>query len=364
LKYKFFDVNIQSAHKRNHILLEYDMLKLDRKYIKKQVKKDPSLENLYSSIKNDLNEIENKIKGFTYSPNPLVKEISKYLFKKSGKKIRPAILTLCAKLCNYTGTDHILMGTLVEMIHTASLIHDDIIDGSDKRRGKETVHTRWGPNITVLLGDYLYINTIGTSLNTEHLEITKILLQASTKMIEGEMNEYYLSGDLAITEEDYLDILDKKTASLFSACSQIGGRIANAKEKHITLLRKFGTYLGMSFQLIDDLLDYSGNPDSLGKPILSDLREGRITLPLIYTFNNDGHENRDRISELFNQKNFSKYSLKNIIDIVKSNGALDYTFQKASEFSTLARNILNNFPESDYRESLIRISDYILHRNK
>lgn len=340
------------------------MSKADRKYIKKQIKKDPSIKNLYSTIKNDLNEIDNKIKGFTYSPNPLIKEISNYLFKKPGKKIRPAILTLCAKLCNYTGTDHILMGTLVEMIHTASLIHDDIIDDSDKRRGKDTVHTRWGPNITVLLGDYLYINTIGASLNTEHLEITKTLLQASAKMIEGEMNEYYLSGDLTITEEDYLDILNKKTASLFSACSQIGGRLARADEEHITMLKKFGTHFGMSFQLIDDLLDYSGNPESLGKPILSDLREGRITLPLIYTFNNDGHENRNHISDLFNQKNFSKYSLKKIIDIVKSNGALDYTFQKANEFSTSARNILNDFPKSDYRESLFRISDYILHRNK
>ncbi|MFW6124023.1 MAG: polyprenyl synthetase family protein [Acidobacteriota bacterium] len=336
------------------------MLKADRKYIKK----NPSINNLYSIIKNDLDEIESKIKGFTHSPNPLAKEITNYLFKKPGKKIRPAILTLCARLCNYTGRDHILMGTLVEMIHTASLIHDDIIDESDKRRGKATVHTRWGPNITVLLGDYLYINTIGTSLNTKNLEITKTLLKASAKMIEGEMNEYYLSGDLEITEEDYLDILNKKTASLFSACSQIGGRLANADEKHISMLREFGRHFGMSFQLIDDLLDYSGDPESLGKPILSDLREGRITLPLIYTFNTDGHANRNHISELFNQKNFSKYSLKSIIDIVKSNGALDYTFQKANEFSTSARKILNNFPESDYRESLIRISDYMLYRNK
>jgi len=340
------------------------MLKVDRKYIKKQTQKNPPLEKLYSDITNDLNKIEDKIKDFTHSPNPLIKEISKYLFKKPGKKIRPAVLTLCSKLCSYKGNEHILMGTLVEMIHTASLIHDDIIDGSDKRRGKDTVHTRWGPNITVLLGDYLYINTIGTSLNTEHLEITRNLLQASANMIEGEMNEYYLSGDLNISEQDYLDILDKKTASLFSATCQIGGRLAKADEKHIALLGKFGTYFGMSFQLIDDLLDYSGNPESMGKPILSDLREGRITLPLIYTFNNDGHENRNRISELFNQKDFSNYSLKKIIDIVKSNGALDYTFQKAREFSTSALSILNNFPESPYRESLFRISEYILFRNK
>jgi len=256
------------------------------------------------------------------------------------------------------------MGTLVEMIHTASLIHDDIIDDSNKRRGEDTVHTRWGPNITVLLGDYIYINTIGSSLNTANLEITKTLIQASAQMIEGELNEYYLSGDLEITEKDYLDILHKKTASLFSACCQIGGRLAGAPETFITMLGKFGINFGMSFQLIDDLLDYSGDPESLGKPVLSDLRGGRITLPLIYTFNNDGHENRKSIFELFNQKDFSESALKKIIDIVESNGALDYTFQKANDFSVSARNILNHFPESDFRESLARISDYILHRNK
>jgi octaprenyl-diphosphate synthase len=335
-----------------------------QKPFKQTFKETPSLDDLYSLIKTDLNEIENKIRNFTSSPNPLVKEISNYLFRKPGKKIRPAVLTLCSKLFKYQGTEHILMGTLVEMIHTASLIHDDIIDESDKRRGKDTVHTRWGPNITVLLGDYIYINTIGSSLNTANLEITKILIQASAQMIEGELNEYYLSGNLKITEEDYLDILNKKTASLFSACCQIGGRLAGAPEKFITVLGEFGINFGMSFQLIDDLLDYSGDPESLGKPILSDLREGRITLPLIYTFNNDGHKNRKSITDLFNQKDFSKFAIKRIIDIVESNGALDYTFQKARDFSVSARNILNRFPESVFRESLARISDYVLHRDK
>jgi len=340
------------------------MPKLNQRPVKQQMEKNPSLEELYSIIRNDLCEIENRIQGFTYSPNPLIKEISSYLFKKPGKKIRPALLTLCSKLFSYTGKEHILMGTLVEMIHTASLIHDDIIDDSEKRRGKDTIHTRWGPNITVLLGDYLYINTIGASLHTKHLDITKTFLQASSKMIEGELNEYYLSGNLEITEDEYLDILNKKTASLFSACCQIGGRLADASKKHVALLGEFGTHFGMCFQLIDDLLDYSGDSHSMGKPVLSDLREGRITLPLIYTFNHDGHENRKRISELFNQKNFSQYSQKKIIDIVKSNGALEYTFQKANDFSMSARQILNNFPESAFRESLTQISDYILHRDR
>ena len=205
------------------------------------------------------------------------------------------------------GVDEVGRGCLAGPVAAATIVFDSnhvMIDGvndskklSDKRRGKDTVHTRWGPNITVLLGDYIYINTIGSSLNAANLEITKTLIQASAQMLEGELNEYYHSGKLEITEEDYLDILNKKTASLFSACCQIGGRLAGAPEKSIPMQGEFGINFGMCFPLIDDLLDYSGDPESLGKPVLSDLREGRITLPLIYTFNNDGQENRKSIRQ-------------------------------------------------------------------
>jgi octaprenyl-diphosphate synthase len=331
---------------------------------KSQVKKIPGIHNLYRDIQKDLDAVELVLKEFTKSPNKIIAEISTYLFKNAGKRIRPALLILCSKLCGYTGDEHIIMSGLVETIHTASLLHDDIIDNSQTRRGKETVHTRWGPNITVLLGDYLYIKTISTSLRSRYNQIVQILTDVSSRMIEGELEEYYVSWNLDIDEYNYLDIINKKTASLFQASCQIGGILGNAQEKEEKTLADFGTNLGMTFQIIDDLLDYTGDENTMGKPVLSDLREGRITLPLIYTLQNDGKENRARIMELLKKKELDKSSLNEILSTVQSNGALDYTYRKAEEFSTHSKELLQNLPPSVHRDALSIFPDFILHRNK
>jgi octaprenyl-diphosphate synthase len=256
------------------------------------------------------------------------------------------------------------MSTLVEAIHTASLIHDDIIDNSKTRRGRESIHSRWGPNITVLLGDYLYIKALGLSLQSQHSQIIQILTSISARMVEGELHEYYLSGNLDLAEKDYLDIINKKTASLFSASCQIGGILGEASKKEENYLAEYGTNLGMSFQIIDDLLDFTGDEKLLGKPTLSDLSEGRITLPLIYTLNNDGRENQKRVAELMKQKNQDKESFEEILKIVKSNGALDYTYKKAEEFSHKAREIISQFPKSAHQEALSLLSEFVLNRRK
>jgi octaprenyl-diphosphate synthase len=256
------------------------------------------------------------------------------------------------------------MSSLVETIHTASLLHDDIIDNSKTRRGRESAHAKWGPNITVLLGDYLYIKTIGRSLRSKHRQIVEILTDTSSKMIEGELNEYYVSWNLDINEKDYLDIINKKTASLFSASCQIGGILGNAKDEEENILADFGTTLGMTFQIIDDLLDYTGDEQKMGKPVLSDLREGRITLPLIYTLQNDGKENRNRILDLLKKKDLNKSSLEEILFMVQSNGALDYTHRKAKEFSDHSKQLLQQLPPSVQRDALSLFPDFILYRNK
>lgn len=331
---------------------------------KPQIKKIPGIHNLYRDIQKDLDAVEIELKEYTKSPNKLIAEISSYLFKNAGKRIRPALLILCSKLCGYTGDEHIIMSGLVETIHTASLLHDDIIDNSQTRRGKETVHTKWGPNITVLLGDYLYIKTIDASLQSRHKQIVQILTDVSSRMIEGELNEYYVSWNLDINEYNYLDIINKKTASLFQASCQIGGILGNAQEKEEKILADFGKNLGMTFQIIDDLLDYTGDENTMGKPVLSDLREGRITLPLIYTLQNDGKENRARIMQLLKKKELDKSSLEEILSTVQSNGALDYTYRKAEEFSTHAKELLLHLDPSVHRDALSLFPDFILHRNK
>jgi len=331
---------------------------------KSQIKKIPYIQELYRDISRDLRDVEEKLKLFTMSPNKIISEISTYLFQSSGKRIRPALLILCAKLSGYKGKEHIVMSSLVETIHTASLLHDDIIDNSEVRRGRESVHSRWGPNITVLLGDYLYIKTINHSLESKHKQIVQILTDISSKMIEGELDEYYVSWNLDIDENDYLDIINKKTASLFSASCRIGGILGMASEEEENALAEFGTNLGMIFQIVDDLLDYIGDEHTMGKPVLSDLREGRITLPLIYTLNNDGQENRKRITKLLKGKELNTASLDQILNIVRSNGALDYSKKKAQEYSVHSKTLIQKMPPSIYRDALSLFPDYILNRNK
>ncbi len=340
------------------------MSERSKNFLKLQSKKRPELKNVYNNIVKDLNEVEEKLRLFSSSPNKLISEISAYLFQKSGKRIRPALCLLCSKLLGYKGKEHILMSALVETIHTASLIHDDIIDNSARRRGRETIHARWGPNITVLLGDYLYIKALGLSLCSEHPRVAQILTGISAKMIEGELEEYYLSGNLDLAEKDYLDIIKKKTASLFSASCLIGGVLAKASKKEEAFLVEYGTNLGISFQIIDDLLDFTADEKALGKPVLSDLSEGRITLPLIYTLNNDGKENRKKIVNLLRHRELSRDSLDKILKIVKSNGALDYTYKKAEEYSLKSRESISRFPHSIHRDTLNLLSEFVLTRTK
>lgn len=332
--------------------------------LKSRVKSNLNLNNLYHSILKDLDKVEKELRLFTESPNRLISEIGSYLFQNSGKRIRPALLLLCSKLLGYQGKENIFMSALIETIHVASLIHDDIIDNSETRRGRESIHSRWGPNITVLLGDYLYIKALDHSLRSKHREIIGILTGVSARMIEGELKEYCWSGNLDLAEEEYLDIIDKKTASLFSAACQIGGVLGNASEGEEHSLVEYGTNLGSSFQIIDDLLDFTANEEVLGKPVFSDLSEGRITLPLIYTMNNDGGANRKRIASILKEKNLTKDNQKEILEIIQSNGALDYTYKKAEEFSSKSREIISQFPESVHREALTLLPEYTLTRNK
>jgi len=339
------------------------MEKQEQEFLNKHLGGSRSLQALYQNIQSDMDRVEAALNVFTDSPNKIISEISGYLFQRSGKRIRPALVMLCSKMFGYAGEEHILLSALVETIHTASLLHDDIIDNSDTRRGRDTVHTRWGPNITVLLGDYLYIKTIALSLNSSNQNFVQILTDVSTRMIEGELQEYYVSGNLDLREEEYLEIIDKKTAALFSASSHIGAILGNATQDEQRALAEYGTSIGMAFQVIDDLLDYSGNAQTLGKPVLTDITEGRITLPLIYSLQNDGQHNRDRLFELYRSQDLGESEKDEILEIVRSNGALEYTLQKAREYTQKAQELLQILPDSTYRESLALLPEFILTRN-
>ena len=328
------------------------------------LEKRKDLKRLYFNIQRDLDEVENNLKIHSSSPQPLIAEISSYLFQKSGKRIRPALVLLCSKLLGYKGDEHIRLASLVEFIHTASLIHDDIIDNSSLRRGRDSIHARWGPNVSVLLGDYLYIKTIGLSLQSKYPQVIRILTDTSTKMIEGELTEYSMSGNLDLAEQDYLNIIGKKTASLFSAACRIGGILGQASPERESSLAAYGQNLGMTFQIIDDLLDFRGSEKNMGKPILCDLSEGRITLPLIYTLANDGNIDRRRLLPLLRKGKLEGESKSEILSLIQSNGALEYTYRKAKEYCLKSKETLIGFPPSTHRDALSMLSEFVLDRDR
>ena len=324
----------------------------------------PSLDDLYRGIRPKLDKAEAVLRGWADSQNPLINEISRYILQERGKMLRPALVLLGARLLGATDEEDVFLAALVEVLHTAGIIHDDIVDDARERRGRESIHARWGPNITVLIGDYLYIKSIGLSLRSKHDRVIRVVADLSARMIEGELAEVAASGDLALTEPAYLDILDKKTASLFEACCRFSAILAAAADDAEAALARYGRELGMCFQLVDDLLDFTGDPQTLGKPILSDLREGRITLPLIRALARDGRELRPRLQGLVRRRVISARDCRTIVEHLRACGALEETFAAARGHAERAKSHLAAFPDTEFRRALSGLADFALNRSR
>jgi octaprenyl-diphosphate synthase len=326
--------------------------------------KGKGISSLYKEIRSDLDRVEDRLESWSRSANPLTSEVSGYVLRKKGKRLRPALVLLTSRLFSPGSEESVFLASLVELIHTASLIHDDIIDKADVRRGKESVHAKWGPNITVLLGDYLYIKSIGLSLQSRHDRVIRLLADVSARMIEGELDEYALGGDLGITEGQYLNIVENKTAVLFAACCRIGAIIGLASPEEEEAVANFGLNLGKTFQIVDDLLDFTGDPGVLGKPVLSDLAEGRVTLPLILALKSDGRSKRERIKRLIGRKDISADERRSLLESLATGGAFDYANAKARDFAERSLECLSRFPDSTSRETLVRLAVFVLTRNR
>jgi len=322
------------------------------------------MSSLYKEIRADLDRVEDRLESWSRSANPLTAEISRYVLRKKGKRLRPALVLLTSRLFTPGSEESIFLASLVELLHTASLIHDDIVDNAGVRRGKTSVHAKWGPNITVLLGDYLYIKSIGLSLQSRHERVIRLLADVSARMIEGELDEYALAGDLHIAEDRYRDIVENKTAVLLGACCRIGAILGLASPEEEEAVASYGLNLGMTFQIVDDLLDLAGDPAVLGKPVLSDLAEGRITLPLIRTLQTGGRAGRDRIKTLVGRKDISIAERKELIDALAAGDAIDYARDRAAGYAERSLEAIDPFPESSTRETLIRLAVFGLTRKK
>ncbi len=328
------------------------------------VPKWKDMSSFYREIRPDLDRVEDRLESWCRSANPLTAEISRYVLRKKGKRLRPALVLLTSRLFSPGSEESVFLASLVELLHTASLIHDDIVDNAGVRRGRESVHAKWGPNITVLLGDYLYIKSIGLSLQSRHDRIIRLLADVSARMIEGELDEYALTGDARISEDRYLGIVEAKTAVLFGACCRIGAILGLASPEEEEAVAAYALNLGLTFQIVDDLLDFTGDSRALGKPVLSDLGEGRITLPLIQALKKADRAGRARLKSFVGRKNLSAGERRELLEALASSGAIDYAMGRAREFTERALERIDPFPDSPPRETLIRLAVFGLTRSR
>ena len=322
------------------------------------------LSQIFEPIRADLEKVDREFGRQVESQVDLIPTIGKYIQTSGGKRIRPAVLLMAARLTGYQGERAILYAAVVEFIHTATLVHDDIIDDSELRRGRLAVHSRWGNDITVLLGDYLYIKSMALALTYDTLDIVRLLCDVTLRMIEGELYQLTKNGDADITEEQHFDIIRRKTAYLFGGCAQIGGMLGKVSEEQAQALREYGFNLGIAFQLVDDLLDFTGDAGALGKPIGADLREGKMTLPLIHLLQQREEVGERIVRDIIASRSVSEAQWSELLRILKEHRSTDYAYRRASEFAERAKKPLYAFPPSSERNALLALPDYVLSRDR
>jgi octaprenyl-diphosphate synthase len=321
------------------------------------------LKEIVALVEDDLVKVEALFQEQVLSDVGLVAEIGRYIQQGGGKRIRPALLLLGSRLCGHRGDRGVLLAAVVEFIHTATLLHDDIIDEATVRRGRRSVNSRWGNDITVLLGDFLYTKSMAMALSQENLPILRLLSDVTLRMIEGEILEIERNGDLEVTEADHLDIIRRKTADLFSACMRIGAILGAVGDEREKALASYGLNLGICFQMVDDLLDFTAEEKTLGKPVANDLREGKVTLPMIFLLRKAGRPGIEKIGTVLADRGFGRVSREEIVRLAREHGALDEAQALAETYAEKARRDLAVFDRSPYREALEMLPDFILARD-
>jgi len=324
----------------------------------------PDLSQIFEPIHQDLEAVEVEFARHIDSRVELIPEIGRYIQTSGGKRIRPALLLMCARLGGYRGERATLYASVVEFIHTATLVHDDMIDDSIVRRGRASVHSRWGNDITVLLGDYLYIKSMGMALTVDSLELVRLLCDVTLRMIEGELYQLTKTGDVDLTEDEHLEIIRRKTAYLFGGCAQIGGLLGDLSEEQQLSLRDYGFKLGTAFQLVDDLLDYTADEAVLGKPVGGDVREGKMTLPVIYLLQQDSGRARGLLEGIVQDRTFSPEAWQELRGLLTEHRVLDRAYETAARFGAEAKLHLSDFPRTPELEALMALPDYVLSRDR
>ena len=318
---------------------------------------------VFDLLRDDLTAIERELGRDAVSSVETITEIAEYLRVGGGKRIRPSLLLLAARCLGYTGSGMIRLGAVVELVHTATLVHDDIIDGADMRRGRPSANTTWGNEKCVLAGDWLYMQAFHIALEERNFKVLDLLITLTQQMVEGELLQIQTLGR-PVSESEYYDLIFRKTACLFSVSMQLGATLADATPLLEEALASYGRYVGLAFQIVDDVLDLTATEEVLGKPVASDLREGKTTLPVIHSLEHGTAADREIIHNVLEDGGFLRSSREQVQEILHRNGSVEYAMAAADRYAEMGREALSLIEESEFKRALLWVPDFVVARDK
>ncbi|MBN1958234.1 MAG: polyprenyl synthetase family protein [Desulfuromonadales bacterium] len=322
------------------------------------------MESVVALLKDDMLAVEKQFEKHLASDVQLISQVGQYVLSSGGKRIRPMLLILASRLGHYRGDKHIELASVVEFIHTATLLHDDVVDSASLRRGNRSANSVWGNQASVLVGDFLFAKSFSVMVGSESLKILQILSDTTTQLAEGEILQLINTCDLDVNEQRYLQVVRDKTAILIAAACQVGGVLAGVDEQKEAALREFGLEIGTAFQLMDDALDYVADQEDFGKEKGHDLYEGKMTLPLIHVYASADDGERREIARIVEAEELSKQDLAYVCQLIEVRGGIEYTRKKAQERIDKAKRQLEIFPDSQIRQALFTLADFVVARNK
>jgi octaprenyl-diphosphate synthase len=318
---------------------------------------------VFDLLRDDLSAIETELGSNAVSNVGAITDIADHLREGGGKRIRPSLLLLAAKSLGYHGRGMVRLGAVVEMVHTATLVHDDIIDGASIRRGRPSANTTWGNSKCVLAGDWLYMQAFRIALLERKFKVLDLLIGLTQQMVEGEFIQMEKLG-LMVGEGEYYDLIYRKTACLFDVSMRLGSVLAGASDATEEQMGEYGRNLGIAFQIVDDVLDLTATEQVLGKPVASDLREGKATLAVVHALENGTTHEQDAIRRVLEDLSFERTSHKEVLEILERHGSVQYALNAAFQYAEFARSALAGLPESDYKRALLWMPDFVVARDK
>lgn len=323
-----------------------------------------NMADVWEAYRAELDGVEHQVRQNLDSSVTLVNTVAAHILNSGGKRVRPLLLLLSARVCGYAGHEHHQLGSLIEFIHTATLLHDDVVDEADIRRGRRTARKVWGNQISILVGDYLYSKAMAQIVEFRSHSMNDVLAEACTKMAEGEVLQLYYNGNPSMPESDYIKIVEHKTAGLIAAACRMGAILADASEERQSALFRFGQYLGIAFQVADDTLDYNADGERLGKTLGQDLRQGKATLPLLHLLDHCSEQDRTMIKDRMETRTLSPEDLEWILGLMQEAGSLAYAMERAKAYIQAAQRELEVFEDSSARRALAVAADYMITRDR